>query len=292
MIWKEEGESVVVVDAGYSYSVTGDVSHFSWWNYDTAVPTSYIHVVVEIVDEDGQPFPSLEVVSYSTTASVPLVEGANWSYTTNWSNRVMQIIANNVNGEPQVAQSEFFTANITMDFLVTNIVVTGTGELVTDAVSGAKIFDAVDFDDNTITLQVEAELDGDPPPPPEEPPVDPPPEPPANVMATVIVELVDLSGAVRNDVDLALFNITARSDSSSWANQQVLRPQFNQMTVLANTQEQIDNGESVSMEFTLNNLQAVGIGEIDLLFPISVTKMFNTTDTVHSITIQVPVIDL
>lgn len=299
MIWKEEGESVVVADAeSFSgYSVIGEVSHFSWWNHDTAVPATYIHVAIEIVDEDGAPFPSLDVVSYTTTASVPLVQGSNWSYTTNWSNTVqmvpsnslMQIIANNVNSELQVAESEFYTADITMDFVVNNIVVAGTGQLVTDTVSGTKIFETTDFSDNTITLQVEAYLDGDPPPPPEDPP---PPPPPPPVMASVIVELVDLDGNVVNTPNVTIYEITARSDISDWTNQQILGPGFNQMTIQASTQEEIDSGQANTMEFTLTMLLAEGVGQIDLLFPIVATKVFNTSDSVHSITLQVPVIDL
>ncbi|MFT6302622.1 MAG: 3-deoxy-D-arabino-heptulosonate 7-phosphate (DAHP) synthase [Pseudomonadales bacterium] len=44
-----------------------------------------------------------------------------------------------------------------------------------------------------------------------------------------------------------------------------MTPQFNQMPVVANIQEQIENGETVTIGFSLNTLVVEGYGAIELL---------------------------
>ncbi len=78
-LWKEEGSAT---KSGSNY--VGDVSHFSFWNYD--VPASYVQVNCTIVNNAGQPVPGALVkitvvnnpasFSYGYTDSAGYVAGA------------------------------------------------------------------------------------------------------------------------------------------------------------------------------------------------------------------------
>jgi 3-deoxy-D-arabino-heptulosonate 7-phosphate (DAHP) synthase len=74
-----------------------------------------------------------------------------------------------------------------------------------------------------------------------------------------------LNGQVHNDFNVVSYVVTAESDTSDWTRQQSMTPQFNQMPVVANIQEQIENGETVTIGFSLNTLVVEGYGAIELL---------------------------
>jgi hypothetical protein len=59
--WKEDG---VATKQGNKY--VGEVSHFSWWNYDISLPS--VRVTADIVDSVGNPLPGLEVVFIANNA--------------------------------------------------------------------------------------------------------------------------------------------------------------------------------------------------------------------------------
>jgi hypothetical protein len=87
MIWREDGESVVVTDSESEsgFSLSGQVSHFTTWNHDFVVPWTTIFVNVRLVDEDGQLYPGLSVSSHTATASIVSAQGTDssgtaWSY--------------------------------------------------------------------------------------------------------------------------------------------------------------------------------------------------------------------
>lgn len=295
MIWKEEGESVVVTDSDSEtgFSLSGQVSHFTTWNHDFVVPWATIFVNVRLVDEDGELHSGLDVSSHTAVASIVSAQGTDssgtaWSYDSNWvetrnssgSSSSMHMIAGNLSGEVEVAASAFELGTTTMDFEVSNVVAEGSGiaVMLTNSASASKIFNNSDSD-SEITLDVVVEeVEGN--------------FVELTFLAIVEIELVDLYGQVHSDVDVVSYVFTAESDTSDWTNQQSMSPELNKMAVLANTQEQIDNGETVTMELTLNSLIVDGYGEVDLLFPITGTKIFNTFDDEDTITFQVPVIDL
>lgn len=295
MIWKEEGESVVVIDSDSEtgFSLSGQVSHFTTWNHDFVVPWTTILVNVRLIDGDGELFSGLSVSSHTATASIVSAQGTDssgsaWSYDSNWvetrnssgSSSSMHMIAGNLSGEAEVTASAFDLGSTTMDFEVSNVVAEGSGiaVMLTNSGSASKIFNNSDSD-REITLDVVVEED-------EDDFVE------LTHLATVQIELVDLNGQVRSDVNVVSYVVTAESDTSDWENQQSMSPQSNQMAVQANTQEQIDNGETVTTEFTLNNLIVGVYGEVDLLFPVTGTKIFKTFDSDDTITLQVPIIDL
>lgn len=190
------------------------------------------------------------------------------------------MIAGNLSGQAEVSASAFNSGSTTMDFMVSNVVAEGedVALLLTNSASASKTFNNNDSD-REITLDIVVGEDEDN-------------VVPVTYSATVLIEFVGLDGGVHNDLTVVSYVVTAESDTSNWTSQQSMTPQLNQMTVLANTQEQIDNGETVTMGFLLNNLVVEGYGEIELLFPVTGTKVFNSFDGDDTITLQVPVIDL
>ena len=90
LVWKEDGESVVVADteSETGFSLSGEVSHFTTWNHDFLVPWTTIYVNVRLVDGDGNLYTDLSVASHTATASIVSAQGIDslgteWSYDSN-----------------------------------------------------------------------------------------------------------------------------------------------------------------------------------------------------------------
>lgn len=164
MIWKEEGESVVAQDSGSNsgFSVSGDVSHFSTWNIDAVVPAIPANVVIVIVDLLGLPRDDVTVVSYTTTARIPLEDGPGWHDETSWSNTVQMtpenneitVLSNNAEREQRLIDSaEKYSGYTTMDIIVENVVLEDIGLLTSAPILVNKRFN--DYDgDTTVTIEI------------------------------------------------------------------------------------------------------------------------------------------
>ncbi|MFT6876048.1 MAG: hypothetical protein ACJAZF_002164 [Granulosicoccus sp.] len=192
----------------------------------------------------------------------------------------MHMVAGDLSGEAVVTASAFDSGSTTMDFAVSNVVAEGSGYAVLLSNSGtaSKIFNNSDSERNVTVDIVVEEVEDD--------------LVPMTFLGTVEIQFVDLNGHPHDGVNIVSYVVTADSDTTSWSNQETLTPLLDQMAVLANTQEQINNGETVTMEFTLESIIVEVLGELTLLNPVVGTKVFHTFDSDHTIVLEVPVIDL
>lgn len=291
MVWKEQGESIVIADSNSQtgFTLSGDVSHFSMWNHDYPTPRTNINVTVVLVDVGGQPYTDLSVASVSIVGSVDtsqgvLPNGNPWSYPSNWvvtenivgNQSFVPVAAGNLSGIPEVTMAVFNEGSTTMTFTASNIVTTGEGtaRLQSPATTKTKTFDNNSFDNSLVIEVVMVEQD----------PI------PITVPATVIIELVDLAGNVRDDLNVSGYRVSTQSPTGGY--QTNLTPTDNTMNIQDLTQAEVDNGQTITYEFTLDNLFIQGLGEFNLLFPVTETLELTSIGGSYTITLQVPVIDL
>lgn len=317
MIWKEEGYATVVADSESltGLSASGEVSHFSTWNLDIWTPSMVACIVIELIDSKGQRRDDLDVVSYMTTASIPLGDGPSWHMdATSWSNKAhmsphsnkITVLANTENRQSQINRYSSITGYTAMDITVDNIVVRGYGRIDTLPVKTKKIFHDYDGDD-TVVIQVVVKDKGDangvggventdiinsieivePSEEIELAIVQPVP----NVLANVVVVIVDFFGDPRSDLTVGSYRVTAESDATQWANQQSLTPQSTQITVQANDEERVETGELINTKFTLNSLSVEELGEIDMLFTVIKSDIFTIFDNNKTIVLEVAIAD-
>jgi hypothetical protein len=295
MIWKEEGQSVVVADAesATGFSLSGEVSHFTTWNHDFVVPWTTIYVNVRLVDTDGNVIPDMTVTSHTAMASIVSAQGTDssgtaWSYPSNWvetrnssgATSAMHMIAGDLSGEAVVTAAAFDAGTTTMDFLVSNVVAEGSdyAVLLSNTGSESKTFNNSDSD-RTVTVDIVVEEDEDD-------------FVPMTYTGTVNVELVDMDGNPHEGFAIESYVITATADTSDFSGEERMTPQLNEMVIWANTQEDVDSGDIVTMNFTMSSLFLQGRGEIFPLLPVTGSKVFYTFDEDSSITLQVTVTDL
>jgi hypothetical protein len=118
MVWKEEGASTGIQGnaSDSEFSTFGDVSHFSYWNIDWALPLIQAKVVIVVVDLFGLPRAYISVVSYTPTVRIPPEAGRGSHGETGWSN-TKQLTPES----DQIA----VMGNFTMDVIVDNVMVKG-----------------------------------------------------------------------------------------------------------------------------------------------------------------------
>ena len=294
MIWKEEGESFVVADneSETGLSLSGEVSHFSIWNYDYGVPWTNIMVHVRLVDENGNEYTDLNVSSHKVDLDIVSSQGSGWSYESNWSNSEFVLGSSSehevwssvqggpvgMNGTPAVNSLLFSAGTTTIDFVISNVTTSGNGyaTVSTDPVYASKNFSNNSSGDSSITIDIPVVLH--------------PPEIPVNV----VLKLIDFSGKERSDLSVANYNVTATSDYKSvFVNTQQLTPVSPQMNVQANEPQRIASNQPVTMKFLLNSLELLDLGAVKS--PNEVTKSSIIRADVssdHTVTLIVLITDL
>lgn len=311
MIWKEEGDATVVADSESvtGFSASGEVSHFSTWNLDKWTPSMIACVVIELIDSNGEVRDDLDLVSYMTTASIPLSDGPSWHMdATSWSNtkhmtphsNKITVLANTANRQAQINTQSSITGYTAMDITIDNIVVDGYGRIDTLPVTTKKIFHNYDGDDTVVIQVMLRDSSGignadnvssielvQPTEEIELPLVETVP----NVLVNVVVVIVDFFGDPRSDLTVDSYRVTAESDATEWANQQSLTPQSTQITVQANDEERVETGELITTKFTLNSLLVKELGEIDMLFTVTKSEVFAISDNNKTIVLEVAIAD-
>lgn len=294
MIWKEEGESIVVADADSEtgFALVGDVGHFSRWNHDYISPFTRYRFKVRLVDEKGIPYTDLEVSSFKATATVESFQG---TYPTGgtWRDRPRstnsKIFADNTgskrmrlnveNRNLAISTRVFNAGSATMRFEISDVETVGSGlaELVSSTTVLRQTLEnsegtfsdliVVDVPVKLITLQ------------------------PVNVA----IEFVDLFGNVRNDLSATSYQVRTLSFVTNESTQRVLTPEASRIVIDRTTQQRINAGEPVSITYSLDYVYIADIGEYRLPVPVSVTKRFNdpaSSGNDYNVTLQVPIIDM
>lgn len=286
LVWKEEGDVIITADSesASGFKATGDVSHFSYWNIDVAMPFLMGNIHIRVVDQDQTPRTDVEVLTYNTTVRTPPSLGIGIYNEPPWKNSAVLTPLNNtiqVIGN-RVGRADGITL-LSMDVLVSNVTTRNHGIISTGVMQQSKVFNEAVGDYSVyFTIVVEDLV----------------PEPEL-VTSEVFVELVDLDGNARSDLTVSRYTVLVETESdndySTISNLSSLRPTLNSqrtVTVVGNPPEFLQSGaEPVTMRITLKQLFVEGGEEVDLINPVSVVRMFNTTNN-SRVVLKVPVFDL
>lgn len=163
-VWREEGKGTVVPDTSVEsgFSIVGDVSHFTWWNYDEVCPMVKVKVVVEVYDTvTKEPINDyVSVDSYSVRAYIDqpgFHGGAPWKARKRMTpkNNEMSLMGNKGNRGDTIITNPNVSDWTTVNVDLKNIVI--DGELV-DGVQLRKKITPVQGKKNILVFKVPYEF--------------------------------------------------------------------------------------------------------------------------------------
>jgi len=301
-VWKEEGTATVTADASSAsgFSASGNVSHFTWWNMDQITPGMNATVNVVLLDEQGDTITDVAVESFTTTVSIPADHGYGEHGTPSWTNSLhmtpqnnqIWVLGNTANRGQFINPNGFITGWTQMNVTINNVIATGLGVVNAGPMTQRKTF-IQDSGENTATFYItilspsEPEPEPIPEPTPEptpepEPIPEPIPEPepvpvpnPVVMLADITVVAVDDLGNLINELEISAFDVVATaSDGSGFNREANLIPENNQIQVLGNTEEHVAAGTIVSMNFTIDNIRALGFTDPINVEPLTSSNTF------------------
>ena len=280
-VWREEGDVVIRTDneSASGFTATGNVSHFSYWNVDWAVPFVEADVNIVVVDQNGTPRNDVNVTTYDTRARIPEEDGSDHGGTgrlTTWIND--QVLTPRHNKIRVFSNLPWRVDIASMDISVKDVNTEDHGIISSGVMTQRKAF-FIDSNDRSVYFEVVVPTLPDPTP--------------ELTTGDIVIELVDLEGREITGLNISSFTISAQS-SDGWSNPNVLlTPSNNNVVLTGNSPGYLQSGGTpVSTTLTLDKVVVEGKGELNLLSPVSVSQVFSTNSSDNKVVFTVPTVDL